>query len=44
MNQDYKRSTKQTGLNDNKLNAMKRLREARAGGKRLDQAMDVNFL
>ncbi len=43
MNQDdNKRKSKQTGMNDQRANAMKRLKEARNGGRRLDQAIEVN--
>ncbi len=39
--QDNKRKSKLVGMNDDKTDAIKRLREARAGGKRLDQAIQV---
>ncbi len=43
MNQDNKRKTQQTGMNEQKMNAMRKLREARNGGRRLDQASEVYF-
>jgi hypothetical protein len=44
MNQDNKRKLKLTGMDDSKANAMKRLREARNGGRRLDQAIQVSII
>ena len=40
--QGIKRSTKLPGMNESKSEAIKRLREARKGGSRLDQAIQVN--
>ena len=43
MNQYNIRQSKSTGINDQKLNAIKRLKKVRNnGGKRLDQAIEVN--
>lgn len=41
--QNDKRVSKQFGMDDSKANAMKRLREARNGGGRLNQAIEVLF-
>jgi len=41
MNQENKRKSKQYGMDESKLQAIKRLKEARNGGKRLDQAIQV---
>lgn len=42
MNQESKRKSKLVGLNDDKLNAIKKLRQVRNGERRLDQAIDVS--
>ena len=41
MQDSNKRKSKLVGMNDNKLDAIKNLRDARAGGNRLDQALKV---
>ncbi len=42
MNSD-KRKSKQTGMSGSRQEAMRRLREARNGGKRLEQAIEVFY-
>jgi len=46
MQDNNKRKSKQVGMNEDKLDAIKRLKEARSGVRRLDQAIQVflNFL
>ena len=43
MNQENKRRSHQTGMDDKKQDAMKKLREARMGNKRLDQLTEVTI-
>jgi hypothetical protein len=44
MNQDNKRKSKLVGMNEDKMNAIKKMREVRNGGKRLEQAIEVRVL
>jgi len=41
MQDNFKRKSKQVGMNDDKMGAIRRLKEARSGGNRLDQAIEV---
>jgi hypothetical protein len=43
MQDNNKRKSKLVGMNNNKKDAIKRLKEARSGVRRLDQAIQVNF-
>jgi hypothetical protein len=44
MQENNKRKSKIVGMNEDKKDAFKRLREARSGARRLDQAIEVIFL
>jgi hypothetical protein len=41
MNQDNKRKNQLTGINDKKMDAIRQLRAARNGDRRLDQLSEV---
>ena len=43
MQENNRRRSKQVGMNEDKMDAMKRLKEARTGGNRLDQAIEVKI-
>ncbi len=44
MQENNKRKSKLVGMNEGKMEAIKRIREARAGGNRLEQALKVKCL